>query len=56
VGACHVNTITILGQGLGQPPRLTVGAACDECNVCVLVCPTGALTSSTGPLPDWRRR
>lgn len=48
VGACHVNCITILDK------HLTIGAQCDECNVCVLVCPTGALTSET-PLRDWRR-
>ncbi|MCA1814458.1 MAG: hypothetical protein LC624_10995 [Halobacteriales archaeon] len=49
VGACHVDCITIVDR------FLAIGAACDACNVCVLLCPTGALTSSTGPLRDWRR-
>lgn len=49
MGACHVNCITIVDK------HLEVGAGCDECNVCVLLCPTGALTSE-GPLKEWRRR
>lgn len=58
VGACHVDCIRIeRAGGIGEPGRvtLTLGASCDECNVCVLLCPTGALTSSTGPVRDWRR-
>lgn len=49
VGACHVNCITIVDR------VLAIGAQCDECNVCVLLCPTGALASET-PLREWRRR
>jgi len=61
VGACHVNCITIAeappqAVGGGPGPRfLSIGATCDECNVCVLLCPTGALTAEA-PLRDWRRR
>lgn len=47
VGSCHVDCITILDR------TLTIGAQCDECNVCVLICPTGALTAEA-PLRDWR--
>lgn len=51
------------GSGASEPQRargaphrlLTIGAACDECNVCVLLCPTGALGAEV-PLKDWRRR
>jgi NAD-dependent dihydropyrimidine dehydrogenase PreA subunit len=61
VGACHVNCITIAeplaaeGARGAQGRVLTLGATCDECNVCVLLCPTGALTAEA-PLRDWRRR
>lgn len=43
-----MNCITIVDK------QLAIGAACDECNVCVLLCPTGAL-QATLPLKDWRR-